>query len=289
MPYPFKSLFSAILLVTNLLAKGEDTNFIRIVDEEERAQLQTSVTTYTKENTTVTLIGAIHIGDKSYFEALNKEFTNYPTLLFELIGGEKAAKLLNGKPKPKPKKEAHNRPAEGLRSLYHSLAITMQLSQQVEHIDYTKENFIHADLTMAEYLKLTQGKEDEIFAFAIQNSVKTAEITGKPFGGMDMSLVMRAILSGDGSGLKIQYMHLMDQGDESTAALTGKNLIITDRNEKCFQILAREQKKGATKIGIFYGAAHFPEMEKRLLADGFKKTEHRWLTAWDVKKPAPKK
>ena len=101
-----------------------------------------------------------------------------------------------------------------------------------------------------------------------------------------MSLLMRALLSGDGSGLKLQYMTMMEQGDEAAAALTGKSLVITQRNDKCFEVLAEQQKKGAKKIGIFYGAAHFPDMERRLLAQGFKQTDHRWLTAWDVEKPA---
>lgn len=281
-----RKFISLILLATLRLQGSEPTDFIQVIENDAEAKLQTSVTTYTKDDTTITLIGAVHIGDVSYYQALNTEFTDYPVLLFELIGGEKAAKTLNGK--PHPQEPAGVRPAEGLRSLYNSFALTMQLAQQIEHIDYTKKNFVHADLTMEEYHKATEGKEDELLAFALQTTVKSAEITGKPFGGLDMSLVMRAILSGDGTGLKLQYIHMMEQGDESAAALTGKNLIIGERNDKCFQVLAKELKKGANKIGIFYGAAHFPDMERRLLARGFKKTNHRWLTAWNVEKPAKK-
>ena len=278
-----KVLLTLFFTAISLLA-AEPTNFIRIEEKDGHARLQTSLSHYQKGDTSVTLIGAIHIADEAYFEALNKEFTKYPVLLFELIGGEDAAKALDGKPRKKD--EPDDRPAEGLRSIYGSFATTMQLVEQIEHIDYTKDNFVHADLTMAEYMKITEGKDDDLLAFALQTSAKSTEITGKPFGGLNMGLVMRAILSGDGSGLKLEYMKMMDQGDESAAAITGKNLIITDRNEKCFQVLAEELKKGATNIGIFYGAAHFPDMEKRLLDDGFALQEHRWLTAWDVKKPA---
>lgn len=265
----------------------EPTNFIRLDEDDTHSRLQTSITTYEKDEQKVTLLGAIHIADADYFKALNQEFTKYPVLLFELIGGEDAAKSLDGKPKKEEKPDGG--PTEGLRGLYGSFASTMQLAEQIEHIDYTKDNFIHADLTFTEYQKLAEGKSDDILAFALENSIKSSELTGKPFGGLDMSLVMRAILSGDGTGLKLQYMTMMDQGDESAAALTGQNLIISDRNEKCFQVLAREQEKGAKNIGIFYGAAHFPDMEKRLLAKGYKLAEHRWLTAWDVKKPAESK
>lgn len=275
-----------LFLAQFALSAAEPTDFIRIVEDENTAKLQTSITTYQKEDTSVTLIGAIHIADAGYFQTLNQVFTQYPVLLFELIGGENAASTLNGK--PREKEEADGRPAEGLRGLYGSFASTMQLSEQIDLIDYTKENFVHADLTMPEYMKLTEGKEDDLLAFALQTSVKGSELAGQPFGGMDMGLVMRAILSGDGTGLKLQYMTMMEQGDESAAALTGKNLVISDRNDKCFQVLADQRKKGAKKIGIFYGAAHFPDMERRLLADGFEQTKHEWLTAWDVKKPEKK-
>ncbi len=38
------------------------------------------------------------------------------------------------------------------------------------------------------------------------------------------------------------------------------------------------------RIAIFYGAAHMPDMEERLLAMGFTKTGERWLRAWDLRK-----
>lgn len=273
----------SFLLATASLPAAKSTDFIRVQEDETQARLQTAITSYQKDDLTIALIGAIHIADESYFEALNKEFTQHPVLLFELIGGEDIAKTLDGK--PKEKEEPDGRPAESLRNLYATYATIMQLSEQIAHIDYTKDNFVHADLTMAEYLKVTAGKENAPFAFALQSEAKPNEMPDKPFGDLDLGLVMRAILSGDSADLKIQYMTLIDQGNESAAALTGKNPIITDRNDKCFQVLSAEFEKGAKTIGIFYGAAHFPDMERRLLADGFTQSEHRWLTAWDVKKP----
>jgi hypothetical protein len=54
------------------------------------------------------------------------------------------------------------------------------------------------------------------------------------------------------------------------------------------EVLDQQIKAGKKKLGIFYGAAHYPDMEQRLLKDGFKKTKHDWLNAWDVAKPQPK-
>ena len=125
--------FLLFLASITILQATEVTDFIRIDEDETHARLQTSITNYRKGDQTVTLIGAIHIGDADYYQALNQEFTTHDALLFELIGGENAAKTLNGKPRPKA--AADGRPAEGLRDLYSSFASTMQLSQQVNLID----------------------------------------------------------------------------------------------------------------------------------------------------------
>jgi hypothetical protein len=39
---------------------------------------------------------------------------------------------------------------------------------------------------------------------------------------------------------------------------------------------------GKKRIAIFYGAAHFPDMEQRLLKQGWKLQKTDWLKAWDI-------
>ena len=70
--------------------------------------------------------------------------------------------------------------------------------------------------------------------------------------------------------------------------------ILTERNRKAFEVLAQQLEAGKKKIGVFYGAAHLPDMDKRLLADfGMKRKEISWVKAWTLadSKPAetPKK
>lgn len=61
--------------------------------------------------------------------------------------------------------------------------------------------------------------------------------------------------------------------------------IVKHRNTKCFKILDREIAAGKKKLAIFYGAAHLPDMEERLLGDKYKMTagEQKWLTAWKLR------
>lgn len=281
------SLCLTATLCAEVKVAGVATDFIRTDEDAENARLQTSYTTYTRDDQRVTLIGAIHIADRGYFEQLNAEFEKYDRVLFELIGGEHAAKTLNGQPRPPEEKDG--RPAEGLRDVYSSLAKTMQLAEQISVIDYTRANFVHADLTTIEYDALIAERGDNLLAFAMESSIRGSEIAEKPFGGLDMGLMMRAMLSGDGSALKLEYMKMMDKGDESAAAITGENVVISERNKKCLQVLKRELAAGHQNLAIFYGAAHFPDMEDRLIEMGFAQKSHEWVTAWDVKKPAKPK
>ena len=49
------------------------------------------------------------------------------------------------------------------------------------------------------------------------------------------------------------------------------------RNATCLEMLA-----GKKKLVIFHGAAHFPDMEKRLVEGGWTKTGEEWMTAWEI-------
>ena len=74
-------------------------------------------------------------------------------------------------------------------------------------------------------------------------------------------------------------MHALD---DQVAALAGESVIISDRNAKCLEVLAREVEAGKKKLGVFYGAAHFPDMVKRLVETGWVQTGTEWMTAWDI-------
>jgi hypothetical protein len=70
-----------------------------------------------------------------------------------------------------------------------------------------------------------------------------------------------------------------------TAALDGPqgSTIITERNKVALQQLAKQIGAGKKRIGVFYGAGHLPDMEKRLIADfKLKRGDQQWLTAWHL-------
>jgi hypothetical protein len=50
------------------------------------------------------------------------------------------------------------------------------------------------------------------------------------------------------------------------------------------RVLEDEIKRGRRKLGIFYGAGHMPDFERRLEVLGFKKSHEHWLVAWDIRR-----
>lgn len=285
---------------------AEAPDFIRVEETETATHLQTAVVRFTKGDVSVELVGAIHIADKKYYEALNQRFEGYDALLFEGIGGDKpaAAPAAAEEPEeapaeepaepgivedevpaeeiPAPKKPAKKKEKlDGLHGAYESGAKWLGLAYQMKVIDYRKANFVHADLTMDEFTALQKERGETLLGFVLKSGLKK---TDKPVKEPSTLKLLVSMVRGDKDGLKRELVHTLGAGDDQVASLAGDNVIIGDRNARCLEVLDREVLAGKKKLGIFYGAAHFPDMEKRLVEDGWKKTGEEWMTAWEIGK-----
>jgi hypothetical protein len=262
------------LILAAATSAGE---FIRVDEDNSAARLQTAVTRYEKDGESVELIGAVHIADKAYYQSLTEHFKTYDSLLFEMIGGEKFA--------------AHEEPAapvegqkdlSGLHKIYDMIATFLNLTGQTGNIDYTTKNFIHADLTNAEFVSLQAERGESLIGFAMKAGKLDPDAPNQP----DPAKLLKAMLTGNSNLVKLEIVHTLGHGDDQIAAFAGESVIITDRNKRCVEVMKKELAAGHKNLGIFYGAAHFPEMEKHLLELGFKRTKQEWMTAWDIPKPA---
>lgn len=281
---------------------AEAPEFIRVEETETATHLQTAVVRFTKGDASVDLVGAVHIADRKYYEALNKRFEGYEALLFEGIGGDKPAAAPEAQEAPGDEEAAADEaPADeapveeipaakvpakkekldGLHTAYESGAKWLGLAYQMKVIDYRKPNFVHADLSMAEFTALQQERGESLLGFVLKSGLKKPD---KPVKEPSSLKLLVSLVRGDKDGLKRELVHTLGAGDDQVAALAGDNVIIGDRNAKCLEVLDREVLAGKKKLGIFYGAAHFPDMEKRLVEGGWTKTGTEWMTAWDIAK-----
>lgn len=271
------------LMILTVAAQAE--NFIRVDEDDAAARLQTAVTRYEKDGASVDLIGAVHIADKVYFETLTDRFKTYDSLLFEMIGGERLAEV--GKPapaEPAPEKKKKEADLSGLHKVYDMVARFLNLTGQLDSIDYTAKNFVHADLTNAEFTAMQKERGESLLGFAF----KAAKDAPEPANQPDATKLLAAMLSGKSNLVKLEIVHTLGAGDDQIAAFAGESVIISDRNQRCLEVMNRELAAGHKNLGVFYGAAHFPDMEKRLTEQGFKRTKQEWLTAWDIPKKEAK-
>jgi hypothetical protein len=97
--------------------------------------------------------------------------------------------------------------------------------------------------------------------------------------------------------LKSILAEQFEEMEAATSVLDGPegSTILTERNKAALRVLASEIDKGKSRIAIFYGVAHLPDMEERLVEEfQLQRTGTKWLTAWDLdpdddrKKPASK-
>jgi hypothetical protein len=93
------------------------------------------------------------------------------------------------------------------------------------------------------------------------------------------------------SGIKLRRMlaKTFDSANTPHALLrpTQVRSLLDDRNERAMNVLQEQLDKGKTRIAFFWGAAHMPDLEKRLiLGYGFERQSVRWRNAWDLREGA---
>ncbi len=270
---------SAVAEPENEIAENKvaKTDYVRVTEDKQSVQLQTSVTRYVKDGVSVDLIGAVHIADKQYFMDLNTLFTKSEVLLFEMVGGDK---MVRGKLPEGEGAKKKDTQFNFLGVMYNTMQKRLALAGQKDHIDYSKENFVHADLSMEEFRRLQKEKKESILSFALKSGQGAAAPKKQPA----MGKLLLGLLTGNADMLKLNIVHTLGQGDDQIAEFTGKSVIIGDRNVKCLEVMNDQIAMGKKNIGIFYGAAHFPDMEERMIKMGFQKTNQYWMTAWDINK-----
>ena len=66
---------------------NEPTTFMRFVDDHNGGgKVEVAEAAYRNDDgVTVHLVGAVHVGEKQYYEGLNKEFDKFDALLYEMV------------------------------------------------------------------------------------------------------------------------------------------------------------------------------------------------------------
>jgi hypothetical protein len=282
-------LFAANLPCYAADAKKQDTTkFLRFVEDgRDGGRLETADVSYKNDKgVTVHLIGAVHIADTGYFEALNKSFEGYDALLYEMV---KPADM--GAPQRRAAGDDGGIEANGIglvHILQKGMKMFLDLDYQLDGIDYTKKNFVHADLTAEEFNRMQDERGESIFGLMLQQMMKEL-MKGEAGQGavqdIDPMALLGALSSEDSARqLKLILARQFEHMDEMVAGLEGPNgsVLVTERNKAALKVLKQQIAAGKKNLGIFYGAAHLKDMEKRLEDMGFTRDKVEYRVAWDL-------
>jgi hypothetical protein len=263
-------------------AAEEPTNFIRFVEEEESDSLQTAVVSYeSPQKAKVDLVGAIHIADKTYFDALNMRFKGYEAVLYELVGPS-----FEERGKPEVKKQAQK--LQWVGQLQTIMRDTLKLHGQLESIDYTAKNFVHADMDMSQFTQTQTQKQESFLSLYLKAAQAQKDINEKHGVNSDaagMVMLLKIMTMKDSSTeLKRMIAQEFDSVEDIMAGMEtgGGTVLVGERNKVALEVMEKEIAAGKKRIAIFYGAAHLGDMEERLMKKGFKRTKMEWLKAWDL-------
>jgi hypothetical protein len=263
----------------------QPTSYMRFVDDGHGGgSLQTADVEFRNgTGVSVHLVGAIHIGEKDYYDALNQEFKGYDAVLYEMVKPKDMGAPLPGQG------EKSDNPISEFQVL---LKNTLDLDFQLDDVDYTATNFVHADLDKETFEKMQEDRgetfEDMFVKMVIKALTDPQSVTGGANNNAneDSGQDLVNILTHPDMERQIKLVIARQLGQIDLSALgldgPGGSVLVTERNKAALKVLADQMAGGKKNLAIFYGAAHMTDMSKRLKQMGFSPAATKWNVAWDL-------
>jgi hypothetical protein len=276
----------------NKAAQANDTavkpataKFIRLdySAADEPVALQTAIASFRatkpqQAGVTVDLIGAVHIAEKAYYESLNELFEKYDVVLYEMVAPAGTRIPKGGK--------AGNHPVSALQN---GMKDMLGLEHQLAFIDYTKANLVHADMSPDRFAASMKERGESVWQMmfrAMGHNLAKQSKAGHKESASDLEILLTLFDKNRRGSLKRLMAEQFEDLDGMMAAVEGPegSTLISERNKVALAELPRQIAAGKQHIAIFYGAAHLPDMQRRLQGDefGMQRTGERWLTAWNL-------
>jgi hypothetical protein len=265
---------------------GQDWVRLQQGDAGEVLGMQTAIVRYaaapvngaSSPAVAIDLIGAVHIGDVAYYRQLNEHFKQYDALLYELVAPEgTVVERGHGTSNSHPVGLMQN----GIKRL-------LELDHQLEQIDYTRPNFVHADMTPDEFARSMKDRKESFlqmyFRMLGEAMAQQSEMASKG-ESLDIDLIAALFAKDRPRRLKIALAKQLADMESFMVSLGGEqgSVIISERNKKALQVLKQQLDNGKKHLGIFYGAGHLNDMDQRLRKDfSLQPVEIHWITAWNL-------
>jgi hypothetical protein len=165
----------------------------------------------------------------------------------------------------------------------------LEVEHQLERIDYTRPNFVHADLSPQEFMQSMKRRDESFMQMYFRMLGQAiAQQSQQSVQGESADLdFFSALLANDRARqLKIALAKQFGAMEAFLAGLSGPDgsTLITERNKRALRVLRRQLAEGKGKLAIFYGAGHLTDMHQRLQKQfDLVPVETTWIDAWNLR------
>lgn len=259
-------------------ARPDGSDYIRRVSDDHGAPtaLEVAITGFESgDGVRVDLVGAIHVADRIYFRELDRRLAEYGVVLYELVG------------EPGRVSAPRGATPSMVGLMQDGMKNALGLAFQLDEIDYTRDNMVHADLTSDAFSASMRERRESFLGMMFRAwAMAMAEQGSGTKAGQEAEFI-KAIFADDRQlALKrILAEQLSEQTEllESFAGDDGSTLI-TVRNRRALDVLREQLDAGARDIAIFYGAGHMPDLEMHLVDEfGMRRVSTEWIEAWNLR------
>ena len=258
--------------------KTDDEHFLRFVgDGTKGGTLETSEAIYKNDaGVTIHLVSAVHIAEAAYFQDIHSRFEGRDAVLYEMVKARDSGAPVKGQHSDSP-----------ISKLQRFLKDQLDLSFQLDEIDYSKPNFVHADLDAETFQELQSERGESFATIMLSQILKSLSDPGslKTFDDepTDISDLMTRP-DGERQFKLLLGRHLGDLEKEASGLgdMLNGTVILTERNKAVIKKLDETIASGKKDIAIFYGAAHMPDLSAQIEKKGFKLVSVKWRPAWDA-------
>lgn len=266
---------------------GRDWVRVQYGDDGKLLGMQTAIVRYapaanaprtSASPVTVDLIGAVHVGDVAYYRQLNDYFRQYDALLYELVAPE-------GTVVERGRGTSNAHPVGAMQN---GIKALLELDHQLEEIDYTRPNFVHADMSPDQFLQAMKDRNEsflQMYFRLLGNAMAhQSELTSNG-QSLDFELFAALFAKDRPRRLKMALAKQLAEMESLMVSFGGEqgSVIISERNKMALKVLKNQLAAGKRKLGIFYGAGHLNDMDDRLRKEfQLEPVSISWLTAWSL-------
>lgn len=235
------------------------------------------VSPYSANLVEVDLISAVHIGSADYYDQLNALFKRYDALLYELIA-PKDHEIRMATPSASP-----------LSKLQLGITNLLGLEFQLDRVDYTAANFVHADLSPEEFTASMRERGETIGSMLLKLLTSPELLEDSQRSQANQVVMLFTLIQKDSPERRLRLRRLLakelQEVERFTNAINGEegSTILTARNDRALAVLKEQIESGKRTFGIFYGGAHMPDLAEKLRRDfNLTSADTTWITAWPL-------